>query len=254
MNALDIMTDAAVAAGAEILRIYEIGCEIETKTDGSPVTIADHHAETIILEALRRDFPGIPVVAEEEISAGHVPGQLGRRFFLVDPLDGTRGFADRNGEFTVNIALIEACAPVAGVVYAPVAASLYCGAAVEGAFRRLGDAGKEAIAVRPRKSGRLDAVGSRNHRSPGDDARLASLGVTGHVPSGSSLKFCLLAEGGADVYPRWGRTMEWDTAAGQAVLEAAGGRVMALEEGREAGPLRYGKPGFENPHFIAWGG
>jgi 3'(2'),5'-bisphosphate nucleotidase len=236
------------------MEIYGAGCAIETKSDGSPVTIADHEAERIILDWLAQSFPDIPVVAEEEASAGHVP-ELGSRFFLVDPLDGTRGFADRTGEFTVNIALIKAGAPVAGVVYAPESKLLYHGIVGQGAARRA-DGVDMPIRARSRSAGQLAAIGSRNHRLAEDDSRLEALGVTSFTPSGSSLKFCTLAEGAADVYPRWGRTMEWDTAAGQAILEAAGGRVMAMDDaGKETGPLRYGNVGrgFANPHFIAWG-
>lgn len=253
MDPLPRMIDAALAAGAEIARIYAEDFSVEAKADGTPVTIADRYAEAIILEALARAFPDIPVVAEEEVCAGRIP-QVGRRFFLVDPLDGTRGFADRSGEFTVNIGLIEEGEAVAGVVQAPDSGLLYYGARGQGAFRRIGDGPEEPIRPRPLVPGRLAAIGSRNHRPAGETEKLAALGCTDYVPSGSSLKFCLLAEGGADVYPRWGRTMEWDTAAGHAVLAAAGGRVAALDrEGRETGPLRYGKPDFENPHFIAWG-
>lgn len=249
------MIEAALAAGAAIEAIYGAGCAIEYKSDGSPVTVADREAERIILAALAAAFPGVPVLAEE--SADMVdPATLGARFFLVDPLDGTRGFAERTGEFTVNIALIERCAPVAGVVYGPDSGALYYGAASAGAFRRLRGRETQPIAARRGVPGALAAIGSRHHRSAGEAARLAALGVTGHVAAGSSMKFCVLAEGGADVYPRWGRTMEWDTAAGHAILAAAGGSVLALDaDGREAGPLTYGKAarGFDNPDFIAWG-
>jgi len=252
---LRTMIDAALAAGGEIARIYEAGCEIEEKEDGSPVTIADRRAEAIILEQLRAAYPDIAVLAEEEAAAGRIPA-LDRRFFCVDPLDGTKGFALRNGEFTVNIALIEAGEPTAGVIYAPVPDLLYYGARSEGAFRVRGGADAERIAVRRPPQTGLTGIGSRNHAAPGTAERNGRLGITDYLPSGSSLKFCLVAEGAADVYPRWGRTMEWDTAAGQAILEAAGGAVLALDGDREVGPLRYGKSacGFENPHFIAWGG
>jgi 3'(2'), 5'-bisphosphate nucleotidase len=237
---LRTLVEAALAAGDEIERLYIEGCEAEEKLDGSPVTIADRHAELIILERLTRAFPGIPILAEEEACAGRIP-ELGTRFFCVDPLDGTKGFVARTGEFTVNIALIEGTEPVAGVIYAPDPKLLYYGAGGEGAFRRVAQGEEEPIRARPcPASGRI-GVGSRNHHAPG---------------SGSSLKFCRIAEGAADVYPRYGRTMEWDTAAGQAILEAAGGRVMALDaDGGETGSLAYGKSevGFENPHFIAWG-
>ena len=249
------MVEAALAAGEEIERIYAEGCEAEEKLDGSPVTIADRHAELIILERLARAFPGVPVLAEEEACAGRIP-DLGSHFFCVDPLDGTKGFLQRNGEFTVNIALVEQGAPVAGIIYAPDSRLLYAGAGREGAFRMRGTGASEPIATRPRPAAGLIGIGSRNHAAAGTAERNAALGVTDYVPSGSSLKFCLVAEGTADVYPRYGPTCEWDTAAGQAILEAAGGRVLALDaEGREAGPLRYGKVDrrFENPHFIAWG-
>ena len=252
---LTVMIEAAFAAGDEIERLYVEGCEAEEKQDGSPVTIADRHAELIILERLAAAFPDIPVLAEEEACAGRIP-ELGTRFFCVDPLDGTKGFVGRTGEFTVNIALIEGTAPVAGVIYAPDSKLLYYGAR-EGAFRSLGRAEPEPIKVRQRPASGLIGVGSRNHHAPGSEARNARLGIADYLPSGSSLKFCVLAEGAADVYPRYGRTMEWDTAAGQAILEAAGGRVLALDgDGAETGPLAYGKAegGFENPHFIAWGG
>jgi 3'(2'),5'-bisphosphate nucleotidase len=254
-NLLPILIEAALAAGAEIERIYGEGCASEEKDDGSPVTIADRNAEAIILERLARAFPDIPVLAEEEAAAGRIP-ELGRRFFCVDPLDGTRGFIQRNGEFTVNIGLIEDGAPVAGVIYAPDSKLLYYGARGGGAFRVRGEGVAEPIRPRPRPASGLTAVGSRSHASHGSAQKGAHLGIAQFVPSSSSLKFCLVAEGTADLYPRHGQTAEWDTAAGQAILEAAGGRVMALdEEGRETGPLAYGKIDrrFLNPHFIAWG-
>ena len=253
---LETLIEAALAAGAEIESIYAAEFVTEDKLDGSPVTEADRRAEAIILERLGSAFPGIAVLAEEEAAAGRIPS-LGERFFLVDPLDGTKGFIQRNGEFTVNIALIEDRRPIAGVVYAPDSAALYYGAKGEGAFRRIGRGAPptERIRPRPRPATGLAGIGSRNHAAAGTAERMAALGVTEFVPAGSSLKFCLVAEGSADVYPRWGRTMEWDTGAGQAVLEAAGGRVLALDGDREAGPLLYAKAEneFANPHFIAWG-
>ena len=255
MSLLPILTEAALAAGAEIERIYLEGCEVVEKEDGSPVTIADRHAEAIILERLGAAFPDIPVLAEEEAAAGRIP-ELGRRFFCVDPLDGTRGFVQRSGEFTVNIGLIEDGASVAGVIYAPDPKLLYYGARGEGAFRVRDGGAPGPVRPRPRPASGLTAVGSRSHAAHGTGEKSAHLGIAEFVASSSSLKFCLVAEGTADVYPRHGTTAEWDTAAGQAILEAAGGRVMALdEEGREAGPLRYGKIAerFLNPPFIAWG-
>jgi 3'(2'), 5'-bisphosphate nucleotidase len=255
MSLLPPLVEAALAAGGEIERIYAEGCEAEEKLDGSPVTIADRHAELIILERLARDFPAVPVLAEEEAAAGRIP-ELGRRFFCVDPLDGTRGFIERNGEFTVNIALIQDGAPVAGVIYAPDSKLLYYGARGEGAFRVRGKGGVEAITTRPPPPAGLVAVGSRSHASHRTAEKSAALGIAEFIPSSSSLKFCLVAEGTADLYPRYGETAEWDTAAGQAILEAAGGRVAALDpSGRETGALAYGKIGrrFINPPFIAWG-
>jgi 3'(2'), 5'-bisphosphate nucleotidase len=252
---LPTLIDAALAAGAEIECIYAEGCEAEAKEDGSPVTIADRHAEAIILERLAAAFPEIPVLAEEEAAAGRIP-ELGRLFFCVDPLDGTRGFIRRTGEFTVNIGLIEDGAAVAGVIYAPDSKLLYYGARGEGAFRVRGGGAREPIRPRLRPAAGLTAVGSRSHAAHGTADKSAHLGIAEFVASSSSLKFCLVAEGTADLYPRHGTTAEWDTAAGQAILEAAGGRVMALDDqGRETAPLAYGKAdrAFLNPPFIAWG-
>ena len=251
---LRIMIEAALEAGEEIERFYFDGCAAEEKSDGSPVTEADRAAEEIILDHLARAYPNIPVLAEEECAAGRIP-ELGTRFFCVDPLDGTKGFIGRTGEFTVNIALVEEGAPVAGAIYVPVTGLLYYGARGEGAFKaEEGD--PEPIRTRAPVPGRLVGIGSRNHAAAGTAERNARLGIADYLPSGSSLKFCLLAEGAADVYARYGPTSEWDTAAGQAILEAAGGRVTALDaQDREAGPLRYGNAarGFINPPFIAWG-
>ncbi len=251
---LQLMIDAALEAGAEIEAIYGAGCATETKLDGSPVTEADRHAEAIILARLSAAYPDIPILAEEEVDQGRTP-DVGLRFFCVDPLDGTKGFVQRNGEFTVNIALVDHHEPVAGVVYAPDSHLLYYGARGEGAFRARDGGSPEPIRTRARPANGLTAIGSRNHHAEGTEEKNAHLGIVDYLPSGSSLKFCRLAEGSADVYPRYGRTMEWDTAAGQAVLEAAGGRVMALDGIQEVGPLLYGKidRGFDTPHFIAWG-
>src|SRR3954470_17815225 len=164
------MVEAALAAGEEIERLYLEGCEAEEKLDGSPVTIADRHAELIILGRLARAFPDIPVLAEEEACAGRIP-ELGTRFFCVDPLDGTKGFVARPGEFTVNIALIEGTAPVAGVIYAPDPKLLYYGARGEGAFRSVGRAEPEPICARPCPPSGLIGVGSRNHHAPGSEER-----------------------------------------------------------------------------------
>ncbi len=246
----------ALKAGAAALEIYGSDFDTETKGDASPVTEADRLGEEIILAGLKAFAPDIPVLAEESASNGDVPEDLGDQFFLVDPLDGTREFVNRTGEFTVNIALIEDGKAVYGVVYAPASNMLYAGGrggAWKAPVDENGVMGAAApISVRAAPSTGLIAVASRSHRSAETDAYLKTLNVADFTAAGSSLKFCLVAEGAADVYPRFGRTMEWDTGAGQAVLEAAGGRVMAHPENE---PLAYGKKsrGYDNPHFIAWG-
>lgn len=252
----------AQSAGAAIMAIYDTGFEAREKADGSALTDADGAAEALILKRLAAMAPDIPVLAEEAASAGNIP-ELGRRFFLVDPLDGTREFVNRTNEFTVNIALIEDGVPVLGVVVAPALDKAWIGSAGHGAKvievdGRAGTSRSEPKAITARScppTGRI-AVASRSHRSAETEALMDALNVADFRPAGSSLKFCVVAEGAADVYPRLGRTMEWDTAAGQAVLEAAGGRVHELDGQTEGGPLRYGKKarGYDNPHFIAWGG
>ncbi len=259
---IELMIDLALKAGAAIDEIYRTDFDSEAKGDGSPVTAADKEAERIIEAGLKAAQPDIPILAEEAASEGRIP-ELGDTFFLVDPLDGTREFLSRNGEFTVNIALIDHGRPISGVIYAPAKSKLYYGASGEGAFyQEIAPGQDRATAERPHEiearapfHKNLIAVASRSHRSPETDALMKTIGVADFTPAGSSLKLCLLAQGSADVYPRLGRTMEWDIGAGQAILEAAGGRVMALDGESEAGPLMYNKRerGFENPHFIAWG-
>jgi len=249
---LDGLIDIARRAGDRIMEIYAAGFEVEEKADASPVTDADAAAEAVIFDGLTALSPETSVLAEEAASEGRIP-ELGARFFLVDPLDGTKEFIKRTGEFTVNIALVEDGRPVAGVVLAPATGRLHAGRVGVGAFVEAGPgAAREAIRARPKPDSGLVAVASRSHRSPETDAFLESMNVADFTAAGSSLKFCLVAEGAADVYPRLGRTMEWDTGAGQAVLEAAGGRVVV--HGGET-PLAYGKAerGFDNPHFVAWG-
>jgi len=236
------------AAGRVVMDVYRTDFEVETKGDESPVTEADRRAEAVILEGLRRLTPTIPIVAEESAAAGNIP-DVSACFWLVDPVDGTKEFIGRNGEFTVNIALVGNGRPVLGLVLAPALGRLYFGA--EGVGAGIEDAqGRRSIHVRPVPDAGLTVVGSRRH---GDDnavdAYLAGRPIAERRSVGSSLKLCLVAEGGADVYPRFGRTMEWDIAAGNAVLRAAGGVVTTLD-GSELG---YGKPGFDNPHFVAWG-
>lgn len=253
---VDALLVLAIKAGAEILKIYESGFTIAIKADASPVTEADVRAEAIILDGLRAIAPDIPVVAEESVAAGQVP-DTGDVFFLVDPLDGSKEFISRNGEFTVNIALIENGVPVLGVVYAPALGQAWWGQQGVGAYRaRIADGAVtevEKIACQPCGEGGHRVVGSRSHATPELATYLENVTVSDFVPVGSSLKFCLLADGRADLYPRFGRTMEWDTAAGDAVLRAAGGYVRTLE----STALAYGKRGqasdsdFANPDFIA---
>lgn len=240
--------ELCLAAGALILDIYREDFAVAGKSDGSPVTEADARAEALILAGLARLSPGTPVVAEEAVAAGHVPS-VGGEFWLVDPLDGTREFISRNGEFTVNIALVRGGVPVLGVVYAPAVDALYEGVHGLGAARILAGS-RQPIAVRRPPPEGLTVVASRSHGDMDQISRfLGGQTVASLLQVGSSLKLCRIAEGAADLYPRLGRTMEWDIAAGQAVLEAAGGRVETLDRV----PLRYGKPGFENPHFVATG-
>ena len=244
-------------AGHLILKHYNQVTEVRTKADSSPVTKADEEAEALILARLAKLAPGVPVIAEESVAKGHVP-ETGSRFFLVDPLDGTKEFLQKNGEFTVNIALIEHGRPVAGVVIAPAKARAFIGDGDNGAFELAAPedlpleigAAQQIHARKPPPDG-LVAVVSRTHRDTKTEQYLAAYRVANMVAAGSSLKFCLVATGEADLYPRHGTTMEWDTAAGQAVLEAAGGSVTTLEGAR----LTYGKVarGFGNPYFVARG-
>ncbi len=251
----------AERAGKVILAYYAEAAEVEVreKDDASPVTEADEAAETFILGALNTLTPDIPVVAEEAMAAGEVPEIDGGRFWLVDPLDGTREFLSRNGEFTVNIALIEDGQPAAGVVHAPAMAMTWAGVCGDkedgskGSGRAVfAETDRPAMDIRARPMPEAGAVviASRRHGSGAElEQFLENYKVAERVTAGSSLKFCLIAAGRADLYPRFGRTMEWDTAAGHAVLLAAGGQVYTLD----GEPLDYGKPGFENPHFYAVG-
>lgn len=245
---LPALETVARRAGAVILEVYAGDFSARGKADASPVTEADERAEALIVEALRALTPALPVVAEEEVARGAVP-RAAEEFWLVDPLDGTKEFISRNGEFTVNIALVRGGVAVMGVVLAPALGRLFSGAVGRGAEME-DAAGRRALAVRAPAAEGLTVVGSRSH---GDaealEAFLARHRVAAIRAAGSSLKFCLVAAGEADLYPRLGRTMEWDTAAGHAVLAAAGGQVTVLD----GSPLRYGKPGFENPHFVARG-
>jgi len=246
-------------AGAEIMRVYESDFAVRGKADDSPVTEADERAERVILVHLAALAPDIPAVSEEACSKDGLPPPTAR-FWLVDPLDGTREFVKRNGEFTVNIALIENGAPVLGAVYIPALDDLYVGGAGLGAFReyaRKDGGARHAIHARRAPAEGLIALASASH---GDEAALEAFlardgrKVAGIQRCGSSLKLCRIAAGEGDLYPRLGRTMEWDIAAGHAVLAAAGGHVRTIS-GMESGgaELGYGKPGYENPHFVADG-
>jgi 3'(2'), 5'-bisphosphate nucleotidase len=246
---LDLALTLARRAGAAILAVRARGFETRTKADRSPVTEADHAAEAIITAGLRAATPAIPVIAEEEMAAGRAPDPSDA-CWLVDPLDGTREFTSGRDEFAVCIGLVRAGKPVLGVVGAPAEGVLWAGIVGAGAWRH--DAtGRHPIAARAAPAEGVTVVASRSH---GDSARLdaflAGRTVAALINAGSALKFCRVAEGRADLYPRFGPTMEWDTAAAQAVLEAAGGQVLALETMR---PLAYGKPGWRNPHFLATG-
>ena len=253
-----ILEQAALAAGKAILDVYNAGPNVTLKSDASPVTEADERAEAIILDHLAAAFPDIPVVAEESVAAGRVPDTEGRSFFLVDPLDGTKEFIKRRDDVTGNIALIRDGVPVAGIVYAPARGVAY--GADAGKAQKLIVSSDFEVAERRdiqcrAKGNVLTAVASRSHSSPETESFLKENGIADCTSVGSSLKFCLVAEGLADVYPRFGRTMEWDTAAGDAVLRAAGGRM----EMTDGAPFTYGKKNqshdsdFANPNFIAWG-
>jgi 3'(2'),5'-bisphosphate nucleotidase len=258
-TALDrAMLEAAVAGAREVMAIYDGDFAVQWKRDGTPVSEADRRSERVIVARLGESFPDVPIIAEEAFAAGAAPCTEDR-FFLVDPLDGTKEFMARNGEFTVNIALIEAGVPVAGVVLAPATRLIYAGSG-HGAWKGVVDArcnaasGWAPIRTRPCAAPPV-AVASRSHLTPATEAVLRQAGVGETCSIGSSLKFCLLAEGAADFYPRLGPTMQWDTAAGDAVLRAAGGAVVTLD----GAPLCYGMlaaPGtrdFESPHFLAAG-
>ena len=248
----------ALDAGKLIMEIYSTDFAVERKDDASPVTEADAKAELLILEGLSAAEPGLDIIAEESVSAGKLP-EHGSRFALVDPLDGTKEFINRNGQFTVNIGIIEHGRPVMGVVYAPALNRLFVADGPDTAWQAEAKPGDPVPAsdarlplhIRKCPDEGVTAIASKSHRSPETDAFLGKFKVGEIISAGSSLKFCLLGAGEADLYPRMGRTMEWDTAAGQAVAEAAGARVLT-EDGE---PLRYGKRerGYDNPHFIVYG-
>ena len=246
----EIITDIAEEAARLILPYWRVGTTVETKSDASPVTEADRAAEALILQRLAERWPGVQTVAEEAVAADGAPASVSDWFWLIDPLDGTKGFIQGRESFTVNIALIHRDRPVAGVVTAP--ASSVSGASTapgKGAVRRVFGEAWRPIKVRAQPA---EGVALLSHSMTDEEAaRLAARhGCTQWQGTDSSLKFCLIAEGRFDAYPRTGPTSEWDTAAGQAVLEAAGGRVLGADGQR----LAYGKPGFLNGPFVAMGG
>jgi 3'(2'), 5'-bisphosphate nucleotidase len=245
---LDEMVEAAREASEAILQVVRQGFDVETKRDASPVTEADRAAELIILAWLARVAPGVPVIAEEEVAAGRIPAH-GDTYFLVDPLDGTKEFVRGGDDYTVNIGLIENGVPKLGVVCAPASGRLYAGSVGAGAW--LEDvSGKRPIRTRAR-GGCVTAVASKSHLNEATvDYLQEAVGTCSYVSVGSSLKFCILAEGEADIYPRGSPTSEWDTAAGHAVLLAAGGLV----DGPDGTPLSYGKRAFLNRGFVATSG
>jgi 3'(2'), 5'-bisphosphate nucleotidase len=246
------MRRLALAAGSRIMEVYDApDVGVRAKSDASPVTEADEIADRLIAEGLSAAFPGVLIVTEEQ-AASHA-GQA-EDFLIVDPLDGTKEFVQRRGDFTVNIAYVERGVPVRGVVYAPAKGRLFYTTADGRAVEEDGPFGAEPGALRALQVGRPDngalvVVASKSHRDAATDAYIARYAVADFTSAGSSLKFCLVAAGEADLYPRLGRTMEWDTAAGDAVLRAAGGRVVRFDD---HAALAYGKPGYENPFFIAY--
>ncbi|ACK50569.1 3'(2'),5'-bisphosphate nucleotidase [Methylocella silvestris BL2] len=254
--AAEIFAEIAVEAAIAVMSVYTSDAHARHKPDKSPVCDADEYAEAIILERLAERLPAYPVLAEEASAHGKKTVE-GASFILVDPVDGTREFLQHSGEFTINIALIVDGAPVAGVVYAPALGRIWIGGAVatsclvEPGAPLPPPAERRAIHVRTAPSHGLTALASRSHLDAETEAFLASLPIHERRAAGSSLKFCTVAEGDADVYPRFGQTMEWDTAAGDAILRAAGGIVLDGERH----PLQYGKAGrqFRNGPFIAWG-
>jgi 3'(2'), 5'-bisphosphate nucleotidase len=252
------LLSVALAAARVQMVHFVAGVAATTKADKSPVTVADHESEAIILEGLARVAPGVPVVAEEAVAAGNIPA-IGRSYFLVDPLDGTKSFIRRQPQFTINIALIEDRSPVFGLVYAPAVPDFYVTTGPGEAWAaRLAPASEvsslaacrlERLATRAPDAGALTALVSQSHSDATTQRLLDRYRVSARRALASSLKFGLIARGEADIYPRAGPTSEWDTAAGHAVLAAAGGTVTTFD----GAPLLYGKPDFRNPGFVAWG-
>ena len=251
---------SVLAAGRIEMSYYNSAIVVEQKDDNSPVTLADREAEKVLLKTLASIAPDTPVIAEEAAAAGQLPA-VEHQFFLVDPLDGTREFINKRGDFTINVGLVEEGTPIFGLVYAPALNTLYVSVAKDRAVmanvspdsspRTLADCNPQEIRTRTPNPAALTALASRSHRSPETDEFLAKYAIADTRSAGSSLKFCLVAKGEADLYPRIGPTCEWDTAAAHALLAAAGGSVTTLD----GSPLTYGKADskFLNPHFVAWG-
>lgn len=253
------LCETAQRAGQAIREVYAGGLDVRQKDDASPVTDADEAAETIILADLARVAPNVPVIAEEAVAAGEVP-ETGDLFFLVDPLDGTKEFVSGTGEFTVNIALVRGGVPRFGLILAPALGTLYVTLAPDraittevgtGAVKPLDAVRHQPLHTRAPAVGRLVALASRSHMTEATERFLKTHRITETLQAGSSLKFCSIARGLADVYPRLGPTCEWDTAAGDAILRAAGGMVLT----EDGAPLVYGKADqdYRNPGFVAWG-
>jgi 3'(2'), 5'-bisphosphate nucleotidase len=246
------LAEIVEAASAVILPLWRTGVTVDVKSDQSPVTEADRRGEALILERLGQAFPGVPVVAEEDASAFGVPSSIARRFFLVDPLDGTKAFVRGDAHFTVNIALIEDGAPSAGAVAAPATGEVWFTQAGGARKRQIGETGGGVVRVRPRDPADVLALTSNTLKPDQEDRLRERYGFTRRQGMDSSIKLCRIAEGAADLYPRHGPTMEWDIAAGHAVLIAAGGRLTTPE----GEPFLYGKSaeGFRNGWFVARGG
>jgi len=252
-NWLEETVVIAIEAGRQILDVYERHFDVNSKDDGSPVTDADHAAHEVIIARLKVLTPDIPILSEESAKIEYSERAGWQRFWLVDPLDGTKEFVNRNGEFTVNIALVDDGAPVLGVVYVPVTGVCYLAVRGQGAWKETGGCDRQPIHARSYHGGRATVVASRSHRGEAVDRFLDNLkaceGEYDTESLGSSLKLCRVAEGAADVYPRLGPTSEWDTAAAQCVVETAGGRVTDLD----GNALLYNKPNILNPWFLVTG-
>ena len=247
---LDGVVEISLDAGSKILEVYNTDFSVEHKEDKSPLTAADMAAHHAIIEGLGELTPGIPVLSEESASIPYETRKAWRTYWLVDPLDGTREFVKRNGEFTVNIALIEGNRSTMGVVYAPVLDITYAAIEQMDAWKQQGEGARQSIRARKFPSSMPTVAGSRSHRGDTLNSFLKRLGEHELLSMGSSLKMCLVAEGRADVYPRFGPTSEWDTAAAQAIVEAAGGHLVTLD----MQPLRYNtKDSLLNPKFMAVG-